>query len=360
MIVMSNAIEVAIEGKKYIPLLSLKKDAVGTLDLTTISNRQSRAIIKLFLRTDNRRQLLREIEVSDIHPDRAGVPLIRLQGVYTDQRILAFKVTVNGRFRFQIDIKPKEYVRRRKKWLFLLILLLLGAGIIFSLWLSAKKGKEQQDAQTLQEAAGQPLGKETAQDQNAEAEPAKKDESIKAEPLSAGSVGGKTAEEIRSAKPPVSEPVSEVQADTVQSATSSKQVGAVKPLTGGKPAEPAELKKSTEPTLPENTIYFLPDSSLLTPAAEIKLRSLLPLLLENADLKIEILGHCAPMGSEQGRNILSFERARRVSDFLSASGWKPYLQAKVNGAGSSKAVTRNPEMQHLNRRAEILIISQVN
>lgn len=358
MIVMSNAIEVAIEGKKYIPLLSLKKDAVGTLDLTTISNRQSRAIIKLFLKTDNRRQLLREIEVSNIHPDRAGVPLIRLQGVYTDQRILAFKVTVNGRFRFQIDIKPKEYVRRRKRWLFLLILLLLGAGIIFSLWLSAKKGKEQRDAQTLQEAAGQPLGKETAQDQSAEA--AKKDESSKAESLSAESVGGKTAEEVRSAKPPVSEPVSEVRADTVQSAASGKQVGAVKPLTGGKPAEPAELKKSTEPTLPENTIYFLPDSSLLTPDAEIKLRSLLPMLLENADLKIEILGHCAPMGSEQGRVILSFERARRVGDFLTVLGWKPYLQAKVNGAGSSKAVTRNPEMQHLNRRAEILIISQVN
>ena len=84
------------------------------------------------------------------------------------------------------------------------------------------------------------------------------------------------------------------------------------------------------------------------------------MLLENADLKIEILGHCAPMGSEQGRVILSFERARRVSDFLTSLGWKPYLQAKVNGAGSSKAVTRNPEMQHLNRRADILIVSPVN
>ncbi|HEB10687.1 MAG TPA: hypothetical protein ENI06_05685, partial [Spirochaetales bacterium] len=131
----------------------------------------------------------------------------------------------------------------------------------------------------------------------------------------------------------------------------------VEPPVGGKPAGPTELKKSTGLTLPEDTIYFLPDSSSLTPAAEAKLRTLLPMLRENPELEIEISGYCAPMGSEQGRVKLSLERAWRVHDFLTASGWKPDITAKLNGAGSRNAVTRNPEMQHLNRRVEILIIS---
>jgi outer membrane protein OmpA-like peptidoglycan-associated protein len=131
----------------------------------------------------------------------------------------------------------------------------------------------------------------------------------------------------------------------------------VEPPAGGKPAGPTELKKSTELTLSEDTIYFLPDSSSLTPAAEAKLRTLVSMLVENPELEIEISGHCAPLGNEQGRVNLSFERARRVHDFLTASGWKPDITAKLNGAGSRKAVTHNPEMQHLNRRVEIIIIS---
>ena len=356
--VMSHVVEVEIEEKRYIPLLTLKKDAEGTLDLTTIANRQSRAIIKIFLRND-RRRLLREIEVSNIPTGRAGVPVISLQGVFAGRNLLTFKVVVNGRLRSRINIRMKDRSRRRNKWLFIIILLLLVAGIIFSswLWLSKRKGKEQPAAAVLPEAARQPMIDNADQDQSAAPKTAEKDESVTKEPLS---IGPKAAE-VRSVKPAASvgsaDAVVEPPAGGKPAASVGSANAVVEPPAGGKPAGPTELKKSTELTLPEDTIYFLPDSSSLTPAAEVKLRTLLPLLRENPDLEIEISGYCALMGSEQGRVNLSLERARRVYDFLTASGWKPDITAKLHGAGSRNAVTRNPEMQHLNRRVEILIIS---
>lgn len=345
MIVMSNAVEVEIEGKKHIILLSLKKGAAGTLDLTTIANKQSRAIIKVFIRNDSRR-LLRKIEVSDIPVSRAGVPVIELQGVFAGRNLLTLKVVVNGRLHSQTNIRLKDHSRRRNKWLLITILLLLGAGIIFSswLWLSKKKGKEQPAAAVLPEAARQPKIDNRAQGQSAVPETEEKDESVTKEPLSTGL----KAAEVRPVKP----------AAIIESADAVEPSAA-----GGKPVGPTELKKGTELTLPEDTIYFLPDSSSLTPAAEAKLRTLLPLLpllRKNPELEIEISGYCAPMGSEQGRVNLSLERARRVYDFLTASGWKPDIAAKLHGAGSRNAVTRNPEMQHLNRRVEILIIRAVD
>lgn len=390
MIVMSHVVEVKIEGERYIPLLTLKKDAAGTLDLTTIANRQSRVVIKIFLRNDSRR-LLREIEVSNIPTDRAGVPVIKLQGMFAGRNLLTFKVVVNGRLRSRINIRMKDHSRRRNKLLFITILLLLGAGIIFSswLWLSKRKVKEQPAAAVLPEAARQPKIDNTAHGQSAAPETEEKDESVTIEPLSTGP----KAAEVRSVKPAASVgPADAVEpraasvgpADTLEPPAGGKPVEAlepratsvgpvdaveppaasiepadavVEPPAGGKPAGPTELKKSTGLTLPEDTIYFLPDSSSLTPAAEAKLRTLLPLLRENPELEIEISGYCAPMGSEQGRVKLSLERAWRVHDFLTASGWKPDITAKLNGAGSRNAVTRNPEMQHLNRRVEILIIS---
>jgi len=361
--IMSRVIEVEIEGKRYILLFSLEKNAASTLDLTTISSGQSRAIIKVFLRNDSRR-LLREIEVSNIPTDRAGAPVIRLHGVFAGRNLLTLKVEVNGQPRSRINIRLKNHSRRSNKWLFIIMLLLLGAGIIFSswLWLSKRKGKEQPAAAVLPEAAGQPMIENADQDQTSAAEPAEKDESVIVEPLSTGP----KAAEVRSVKPAASvestdtteRPASVKPADTTEPpAASVRAADTTEPRTGGKPTGPAELKKSTELTLPEDTIYFLPDSSLLTPAAEVKLRTLLALLLKNPELEIEIFGHCALMGSEQGRINLSFERARRVHDFLTASGWKPDITAKLNGVGSSKAVTRNPEMQNLNRRVEIIIIS---
>jgi len=374
--IMSRVIEVEIEGKRYILLFSLEKNAASTLDLTTISSGQSRAIIKVFLRNDSRR-LLREIEVSNIPTDRAGAPVIRLHGVFAGRNLLTLKVEVNGQPRSRINIRLKNHSRRSNKWLFIIMLLLLGAGIIFSswLWLSKRKGKEQPAAAVLPEAAGQPMIENADQDQTSAAEPAEKDESVIVKPLSTGP----KAAEVRSVKPAASvestdtteRPASVKPADTTEPpaasvkaadtteppAASVRAADTTEPRTGGKPTGPAELKKSTELTLPEDTIYFLPDSSLLTPAAEVKLRTLLALLLKNPELEIEIFGHCALMGSEQGRINLSFERARRVHDFLTASGWKPDITAKLNGVGSSKAVTRNPEMQNLNRRVEIIIIS---
>ena len=401
--IMSNVVEVEIDGKRYIPLLTLEKDAAGTIDLTTISSRQSQAKIKIFLCNDKRR-LLREIEVKNISIDRAGAPVIMLQGMFTGRSVLTLKIMVNGRLNSRTNIRMKKHSRRRNKWLFIIMLLLLGAGIIFFswLWLGRRKGKELPVVAVLPESVRKPKIENADQDQTVAAEPVEKDESETTEPLPTGQKAAEvgsvksvaSTEPVGTVEPPTAgkkpigteepptarkkptgtvEPpaASKKPTDTVEPPTASKkptgtveppaagkkQTGTIEPPAGGKPVIPTEPQKSQELTLPENTIYFLPDSSLLTPAAEAKLRTLLPLFLGNSELEIEIFGHCAPMGNEQGRVNLSLERARSVYDFLIASGWKPHIAAKLNGAGSNKAVTRNLEKQHLNRRVEILIIS---
>ena len=110
------------------------------------------------------------------------------------------------------------------------------------------------------------------------------------------------------------------------------------------------------PLLVQETVYFQPDSSVLTPAAKEKLNSLARRLIREPEIKIELTGHCAIEGTEQGRERLSLERALRVQDYLTDLGWKPDMPVSVRGAGSDMAVTRNPEMQHLNRRVEITTI----
>jgi len=95
----------------------------------------------------------------------------------------------------------------------------------------------------------------------------------------------------------------------------------------------------------------------LTLAAEAKLRTLPSLLLGNPEPGIEISGQCTLWEASRAGLISVFKRARACTRFLTASGWKPDITAKLNGAGSGRAVACNPEMQHLSYRVEILIIS---
>jgi outer membrane protein OmpA-like peptidoglycan-associated protein len=99
------------------------------------------------------------------------------------------------------------------------------------------------------------------------------------------------------------------------------------------------------------SVYFLPDSAVLTDEAKAVLDTLLRGLTFKEGLRI--VGHCALAGTERGRIDLSIRRARSVQDHLLAGGWPSNNQPTISGLGGSDPATRDPERQHLNRRVDI-------
>ena len=69
---------------------------------------------------------------------------------------------------------------------------------------------------------------------------------------------------------------------------------------------------------------------------------------------MEIRGHCARFGTEEGRAELSKERATAVYNFIK-SEWGIKADSLVTGAGASEPVTLNRDEQYLNRRVDVNI-----
>ncbi len=113
--------------------------------------------------------------------------------------------------------------------------------------------------------------------------------------------------------------------------------------------EPADIAE--QPVL--RTVYFLPDRATLTAETRKRLDELLISLQDDKEWQIKITGHCAIAGTEKGRLDLSLKRAREVFAYLEAGGFSPETEPAVTGAGDDEPVTRDLDLQHLNRRVEI-------
>lgn len=117
-------------------------------------------------------------------------------------------------------------------------------------------------------------------------------------------------------------------------------------------ADPETDETSTAlPAFPEKTILiFQPESAALTGTAIRELDNLAAIIPENSG--IEIGGHCAIFGTERGRERLSGARADAVADYLS-SRIPDSVRIETRGYGGSRPITRDLELQDMNRRVEI-------
>ncbi|MDF1567755.1 MAG: OmpA family protein [Spirochaetaceae bacterium] len=112
------------------------------------------------------------------------------------------------------------------------------------------------------------------------------------------------------------------------------------------------------PAPPETvTVYFSPNSADLNFRAKAELEELASLITSDYDIVIE--GHCAEYGTERGRLALSAARAQNVADFLT-DRIQTDSRFQTAGLGSSRLVTRDPDLQELNRRVEISLIPNGN
>jgi len=122
--------------------------------------------------------------------------------------------------------------------------------------------------------------------------------------------------------------------------------------------DPVKTDQITQKEQSQNTgftTFFLPnDTSIQKDASQI-LDKVMVVLQTNPNSIVEISGHCAMTGTEEGRERLSKERAYNVLDYLKKEGWIPNTKPVVKWYGGTKPVTLNQKEIYRNRRVEITI-----
>ncbi len=396
---MIRQIGVQIEGDKFIRLINLDKDTRGNLNLTTIKDLQKRAVIKIFLFQNDRMVPIKEIEVSNIPPEKAGVPDINLSTEFDGKRNLTLLVVLNGGAanRTVVDIKKFSIERKRGLVLIPIVIILAFAVFLFTRggaslremstifsfdkisFLSRSAGLDKKvereefrvnDEKALQDEGSKGVTGELKQDAQREiAAEINEKVLVKEQGGSKGTVvtpGEREAPDDVSydagAKVEAPDVVSYEAGTRVETSEIEKEKAPVSAPAESEPAvkdEEGRLNtKIKEPVsaaaiFETETIYFKPGSALLSPDALKKLDEVLTVLRDYPDVKFLISGHCALYSTEQGRLQLSVIRASRVYEYLIKNGWKPGVRPDVTGFGGMVYVTTDPEYQHLNRRVEI-------
>ncbi len=351
---MKRQIGVQIEGDKFIRLINLDKDTRGNLNLTTIKDLQKRAVIKIFLFQNDRMVPIKEIEVSNIPPEKAGVPYINLSTEFDGKRNLTLLVVLNGRTVDRTVIDIKKFLPGRKRGLVLIPIVII---LAFAVFLFTREGVSLREMSTvlffdkisfLSRSAG--LDKKVAPEEGTRVndEKTRQDEGSRV-------ASGELKKDARREKDAKAEKKARVKE---QGEPKGVAVAPVEREPAIKDDEGRLNTKIKEPVsaaavFETETIYFKPGSALLSPDALKKLDEVLTVLRDYPDVKFLISGHCALYSTEQGRLQLSIIRASSVYEYLIKNGWKPGLRPDVTGFGGMEHVTTDPEYQHLNRRVEI-------
>jgi len=100
-------------------------------------------------------------------------------------------------------------------------------------------------------------------------------------------------------------------------------------------------------------VLFQPNSPVLTDLAKSKLDKITITLSAGTMTLKMVRGHCALYGTEEGRQILSKERAQAVTDYLLNRGANLSDETEIIGVGATMPLTRDQNLQELNRRVEI-------
>ncbi|TVR33551.1 MAG: OmpA family protein [Spirochaetaceae bacterium] len=298
-------IAVEIDHSRLVAVTALERGARGEVDLTTIASNQRRAIIRLFRVAEGTPQLLASFEIDNLNRFNRARPSIQLHTLISRSGRLAVRLEVERQTVVKRTIDVSQYLPPRPfPWAATaaaaLLLVVAGLGVALLL-----RGREAPTAQTV------PALSEAETPDPAAQEPA---------PPPAP------------ASPPPRTPEPAEQRDPPQPAVAAAQVSEQ-----------------------QWTIYFRPDRAELTTAAQDELQRIAETIAsyEPGQIRLVIAGHCAPVGPERGRVVLSRQRAQAVADFLQAAG-APQPD-EVTGYSSDRPVTFETERLHLNRRVEIEI-----
>ncbi len=111
-------------------------------------------------------------------------------------------------------------------------------------------------------------------------------------------------------------------------------------------------------TITLDNVQFPPDSAVLIPAEQEKLRQIGEILRNYPENDILVSGHTALAGTAEGRQRLSEQRAAAVGEFLIDEGVREPERILYQGFGARRPVADNstPQGMRKNRRVEITIL----
>ena len=357
---MGNLIEVEIENKSYIKLQDLDQSSKGKLKLTTLVDNQPGVIIKVFLNKDGERIPIKNLEVRHLNPKVSGLPRFELDSSYTRKRLFLI-LKVDGKKVDDSEIKLAPYLRNKYLPLFIIIGIIVTLLLIFGArWLFGTFSQPITAFQTTSKEADtsrakpQPLEYATKS-----ASTETEEDSGTAEP--AAEYPTKTESSIESektdsvVKPEYAEVTPPNQSDSNQTDKDNKSSDNTIVQTG-EPTQPASPPVSTDIVSSiEQVIYFSPNNTTINKNASLLLKELAVELKKNANALVEISGHCAMSGTEEGREELSRERAYNIVAYLKQEGWEPVTEPVVRWYGGTQPVTSIEDEMYRNRRVEIRI-----
>ncbi|MBN2051860.1 MAG: OmpA family protein [Spirochaetales bacterium] len=338
---MASVVGIETEHRHLIELLSLQSSGRGLLKLTTVKPGQRKAIIRIYIIKDGKKQFLTEFSLNNLTREKLEIPAIDIQGNYNGAFRLQVTLFLNGRIVETRKVNLRPFLPGR--WILLRLfppslLCLLAALLLF-----VYPGFLRKDP---------PLWRQNSSRITAE----------KPSPLPASSAGETIASTVL--PPPQESPPStavqhnETPLPAVRETETPISPAATDTAAGSFPATPAEKEApptpaAEAPVFKGETVYFPPDQAVLTPEAQQQLLEYL-IVLKNFRKPVVLSGHCASFGTEEGRLDLSERRAEAVYRFLQQQGWNPEAEPEIRGYGSSKPVTTDGDDQYLNRRVEIL------
>ncbi len=352
---------VEVEHVRYARFLPLDQARKRSMELTTLADNQRRAEVNLYLMRGEERIFLYTFTLDPLPQKPAGAPRIVLHGDFDGRHTLRVDIKVDGSRYGGTEISLRRYLPRSRRP-YLLLLLIPAAVVLFGSFLLARsclspavsggpspepekteeQSEEQRDTYGGEENGTEGTAEESTEEQSyaATEDAASPDETAQQEEQSA------SGEESAAAADQDTEAAD-------RESAAADQAAAEKPEERG--GAPNTEKPAAAPQ--EKTVYFPPDSARLTDNVKEKLRELVPTLRNIQATRVEIAGHCALYGTEQGRMGLSADRARAVYRYLQRSGWNPEDKPNITWYGGKQPVTEERDEQRLNRRVEIRVSS---
>ena len=344
---MRKYVSVEVEHTRYARFLSLDEAGAHQISLTTLADYQKRADVKIYLINGDQRTLLHVFQVDPLPKRHAGEPRLVLKGKFDGKKNLRLQISVDGRPFSSVTLSVKKYLRNRRVWPWVLLaaLLLLGGATWFFLrsCSTAEVTTSTESAapteKSLSETGDTDKVTDSSPIDSRESSQTKTSDSSPIDTQGPEKTSTEAGEGVSSKKPEKSlEKSSDDSSDESSEKSSQKEV-----------VPPQDLSRK---------VYFGPNSPRLTEEAKDTLTRLMEELKNTPGggaFQLKVTGHCALYGTEQGREELSYDRARRVAEYLEDLGWKGEEKPVIRGLGGREPVTKNNEKQHLNRRVELTL-----
>ncbi len=305
---MSYLLGVGIDKNRIAWIFNSEKNIFKPTKLTTVSDNQRKAEIHIYLGKKDQKHLLYTETIENIPPMPAEEPSIDFIPEIRKHSLI-YEIYLNGKYIKRNTISLRRYTGGSNRLLIVILLLLAVAALATAVFFLLIP----QSRPAIQEALPETVEKPEEQ-------------------------------------PPATSVVTE---------EPIKEVSAVEEIS----APPAEIVYTENMISDRASVFFLPDSAKLTDETIRGLEMFIDKLpshddYEEGSFKLEIKGHCARYGTEEGRAELSRERAVNVYNFLETE-WGIEADSMITGVGSSEPATLERNQQHLNRRVDIEVKGKI-